>query len=181
MDRCAIGLCVHTGWAACVAAGGSLRAPRIEAREEIGILDDADRFLFHRAAEQDLAEAKSAVARLREEALRRATAALAGVLGRLRGEGHAVVGCAIVASGAPMRPLEEIVAAHPRIHAAEGCFYRDVLLQAMELNQLPARTVAPKSLGYEGLLPLLADAGRTVGRPWAKDQKLAALAAWTVL
>jgi hypothetical protein len=56
-----------------------------------------------------------------------------------------------------------------------------VLLQAMELNRLPARTIPPTSLGYEGLLPLLADAGRAVGRPWAKDQKLAALAAWTVL
>jgi hypothetical protein len=182
MDRCAIGLTVHTGWAACVAAGGSLRAPRIDAREEIEILGDADRFVFHRAASLDPGAAKSAVARAREQALERATASVARVVEHLRAAGHEAVCCAIVAGRAPMPPsVEEIVAAHPRIHAAEGCFYRDVLLRAAEANRLPSRIVPPRSLGLDGKAPLLADAGRAVGKPWARDQKLAALAAWTVL
>jgi hypothetical protein len=182
VDRCAIGLSVHTGWAACVAAGGSLRAPQIDAREEIAILGDADRFVFHRAAKLDLAAAKGSVARAREQALERAAAALGELVARLRAAGHGVVACAIVASGAPMRAsLEEILAAHPRIHTAEGCFYRDVLLRAAEANRLPSRIVPPRSLDLDGKALLLADAGRAVGKPWAKDQKLAALAAWTVL
>jgi hypothetical protein len=182
MDRCAIGLTVHTGWAASVAAGGSVRAPRIHAREEIEILGDPDRFVFHGAAKLDLLAAKSAVARAREQALERATAALARVVEQLRAAGHEAVACAVVASATPMAAsLEEIVAAHPRIHAAEGCFYRDVLLRAAEVNRLPARVVPPRSLDLDDNAPLLAEAGRAVGKPWAKDQKLAALAAWTVL
>lgn len=182
MDRCAIGLTVHTGWTTSVAAGGSLRAPRIDAREEIEFLGDPDRFVFHGAAKLGLLAAKSAVACAREQALERATAALARVVEQLRAAGHEAVACAVVASVAPMpASLEEIVATHARIHAAEGCFYRDVLLQAAEANRLPTRVVPPRSLDLDGKAPLLADAGRAVGKPWAKDQKLAALAAWTVL
>jgi hypothetical protein len=122
------------------------------------------------------------VARAREQAVERATAAVAGVVEHLRAAGHEAVACAVVASVTPMPgSLEEIVSAHPRIHTAEGCFYRDVLLRAAEANRLPSRIVPPRSLDLDGKALLLADAGRAVGKPWAKDQKLAALAAWTVL
>jgi len=40
-DRYVLGLSVHTGWAACVVAGGSVRAPRLDAREEIELLGDS--------------------------------------------------------------------------------------------------------------------------------------------
>lgn len=142
MKGCAIGLSVHTGWAACVAAGGSLRAPRIEAREEIEMLGDAERFVFHRAAEMDLAKAKRSVARAEEQATDRATAAIARFVERVRGVGYEIVACAIAAKENPMpASLEEIVAPHPRIHSAEGCFYREVLRRAAEANRLKARIV----------------------------------------
>ena len=182
MDRCAIGLTVHTGWAACVAAAGSLSAPRIEAREEIGILGDAERFVFHLAAKLDLARAERTVARARAQALENANAAVARALERLRAAGHEPVACAIVATDTAARSsLTEILAAHPRIHTAEGCFYRDVLLRAAEVNHIPVRLAPPRSLDLDGNAALLAEAGRAVGKPWARDQKLAALAAWTLL
>jgi hypothetical protein len=182
MSRCALGLSVHTGWAACVAASGSLRAPRIEAREEIEMLGDRDRFVFHRAAEMDLAAARRSVASAGTEATERATAAIARLVERVRAAGHAVVACAIVAQ-TPAMPaaLEEIIAAHPRIHAAEGCFYRDVLRRAAEANRLTANVISPRSLDFAAHAALLAEAGRAAGKPWAKDQKLAALAAWSLL
>jgi hypothetical protein len=179
MERCAIGLSIHTGWAACVAAAGSLRAPRIEAREEIEMLGDADRFVFHRAAEMDLAGAQRSVARADAQATERATAAIARLIERLAG--REIVGCAIVAKETPMLALEQIISAHPRIHAAEGRFYRDVLRRAVEANRLEARIVSPGALDLIGSASVLADAGRAAGRPWGKDQKIAALAAWSLL
>ena len=182
MERCAIGVSVHTGWAACVAAAGSLRAPRIEAREEIEMLGDADRFVFHRAAGMDLASAKVSVARANAQATERATAAIARFLQRVRGGGHEVAGIAIVAKDTPMlASLEEIVAAHPRIHTAEGRFFRDVLRRAAEANRLEVRVVPPDALDLVSAAALLAAAGRAAGRPWGKDQKIAALAAWSLL
>ncbi|HET7788232.1 MAG TPA: hypothetical protein VFL36_19830 [Myxococcales bacterium] len=182
MSRCAIGLSVHTGWAICVVASGSLRAPRVHARDRLQLLPDRERFVFHRAAEMDPAEAKRSVGRAADRAFATAAAAIAQLAGRARAAADDLVACAIAARQTPMRQsLEEILAAHARIHAAEGCFYRDVLRRAAEAHGVPVRIVAPDALGLDGAAALLAEAGRAAGRPWAKDQKLAALAAWTVL
>ncbi|HEY8086739.1 MAG TPA: hypothetical protein VIF09_02820 [Polyangiaceae bacterium] len=191
-ERAALGLSIHTGWAACVAASGTLRAPRIVARERIELLPDPDRFVFHRAAELTPAAAERAVALARRAAIARGTAALKRVLTDLRAGGCDPVACAIVAKdGAMPASLADIVGAHPRIHTAEGAFYRDVAGSAAEANGLPTRVVPPGQIDRlavaamrmepSQVATLLAQAGRAAGRPWAKDQKLAALAAWTVL
>jgi hypothetical protein len=102
------------------------------------------------------------------------------------------VGCAIVANRAPMpAELDEIVGAHPRIHTAEGLFYRDALCSGARALGLTPIVIAPRELDAHaaktiGVRPseiarLLIAAGRAVGRPWAKDQKMAALAAWSIL
>ncbi|MFL5249282.1 MAG: hypothetical protein ACJ79V_15805, partial [Myxococcales bacterium] len=64
-----------------------------------------------------------------------------------------------------------ILAAHPRIHTAEGCFYRDVFREACPVRVL---LVPPSSLDA-------ATIGKIARPPWGRDQKLAALAAWAVL
>ena len=62
----ALGISIHTGWAACVVAGGSLAKPEIFANEVIEILDDSERFCFHMAAEmQRAAWARSEAGRSR--------------------------------------------------------------------------------------------------------------------
>ena len=184
--RLAIGFSVHTGWAACVVAGGTLRTPRIVARERVDMLADPDRFVFHRAAELDLASAERAIA----DAERRAKVRAAEGLARLLEHG-AVVCCAVVAKDPALPSLGEILAAHPRIHSAEGRFYRDVLEAAIRERGVTVRVLSPlrleevaakaMKLGVGEIAPLLDAAGRVAGRPWAKDQKVAALAAWTVL
>jgi hypothetical protein len=63
------------------------------------------------------------------------------------------------------------LAAHPRIHTAEGCFYRDVLAEACPI---PVRIVPPKTLDDSKV-------GKIAPAPWGRDQRLAALAAWAVL
>jgi hypothetical protein len=161
----AIGICPHTGWAACVVVGGSLKQPEIAANGIVQLLGDAERFCFHRAAEMKLAEAERWIASVRKKATAAAMRALAPLLAQ------GVRACAIVAKDDPMDTLEYVLAAHPRIHTAEGRFYRDVLREACTV---PVRIVAPKSLDASKV-------GKLAGPPWGRDQRLAALAAWSVL
>jgi hypothetical protein len=179
---------VHTGWAASVVAGGDLRAPRIDARDLIEMLDDPDRFVFHRAAELGAADARRAVESAKQEAHARAREAVSRIALRMRGAGLTLQTCAIVAKGGAMLPLEDIVLAHPRIHTGEGMFYRDALAAAAESaglrvvlvspNELEAKTATSLGVTRARVTALLAEAARVVGKPWAKDQKLAAMAAW---
>jgi len=161
----ALGISVHTGWAACVVVGGSLRRPEIVANEIIEMLGDAERFCFHMAAEMMPAEAGSWIARTREKALANARRALAPLLTK-----H-VVACAIVAKNGNPGDLDKVLASHSRIHTAEGCLYRDVLRDACSV---PVAIVRPSTLDVAGV-------GKLAPPPWGKDQKLAALAAWSVM
>ena len=161
----AIGLSVHTGWAACVVVGGSPKKPEIVENLELELLGDAERFCFHMAANMDLPAAKKWIARVRSKASANAKRALAPLVTK------EVVGCAIVAKPGEMGPLEQVLAAHPRIHAAEGFFYRDVLREAVKI---PVQVVHPKTLDD-------ASVAKLAPPPWGKDQRLAALAAWSLL
>jgi hypothetical protein len=154
---------VRTGRAACVAAGGTLERPQVEARVDLELLGEAN-----------------------------ARRGLGRWLDELRAAGHEVTRCAVLAKKAPMpASIQAIVAAHPRIHTAEGCFYRDVLCASARESGLRAEVIAPGDLERVAAdvlgvpaarqAELLARAGRTVGPPWARDQKAGALAAWVLL
>jgi hypothetical protein len=173
--RLALGLTVHTGWAACVLAGGSLRDPHLEAREHLDLIaDDAARFVFHRASELKRAEAAPFVARARRDAVERAVAVFRRLV-----EGRDVRDCAVVAKSGVMPELDVVLASHPRIHTAEGIFYRDVISDAAKAAGVRPHVVAPSELDAKDRR--LTDAGRAVGKPWNQDWKLAALGAWRVL
>lgn len=161
----ALGISPHTGWGACVVVGGSLSKPEIVANERIEILADAERFCFHRAAELKRPAAEEWIARTRAKAIANARRALAPLLA------NEVSVCAIVAKGGDAGELDEVLASHPRIHSAEGCFYRDVLRDACAV---PVHVVPPVSLDPSRV-------GKLAAPPWGRDQKLAALAAWTVM
>lgn len=180
-EAAALGLTVHTGWASCVVAAGSAEAPRIVLREIIEVLDDADRFVYHVAESLPLARAEKSVATARAKADQRAVEAVKRLIDATTTAGHRLVGCAIVAKKNPMPgSVADIVAAHPRIHTAEGAFHRDVLVQAAGKNRLRSVVVAPgdDALASQASLAPLA---KTLGRPWSKDERLAALAAWNLL
>jgi hypothetical protein len=163
--RRALGISIHTGWAACVVVGGSLPKPEIVANEVIQIMDDSERFCFRMAAEMTRAAAEKWLARTRKKALANAKRALMPLVD------NEVSVCAIVAKGGDAGPLNDVLASHPRIHTAEGCFYRDVLREACSL---PVHVVPPSSIEPSKV-------GKLAAPPWGRDQKLAALAAWTVL
>jgi hypothetical protein len=169
----ALGLCSHTGWAAAVVAGGGWSAPVLAAREHVELLGQDERFLFHKAAEMPPAQARAWVARARAKAAERATAVM-----RRLASAHPVEACALVAKKGTLLPLEDIVAAHPRIHTAEGLFYRDVLEEAAKAAGLRVKVIPPATLDAKD--PRLVNVGRVVGKPWSVDWKLAVMGAWAV-
>jgi hypothetical protein len=173
--RAALGVTVHTGWAACVVVAGADPAPPVEAREHVELLGESERFVFHRAAEMPAARAARWVATARAQVVAGATRAL----GRLTRTRRAACGCVIVAKPGVLLPLSEILASHPRIHAAEGLFYRDALFAAAEASGLVPQIVSPLDLDPKDAR--LAPVGRALGKPWTTDWKLATVGAWGAL
>jgi hypothetical protein len=172
--RLALGLSMHTGWAAAVVAGGDWGQPTIVSRERLELCrKDDERFVFHRAAEMPKSEAETWVARARKEAIERASRLM-----RPLTVTHALKACAVVAKKGAMLPLELIVGAHPRIHTAEGCFYRDVVKAAAEGLGMRVEVISPNSLNAKD--GRLVRVGRMVGKPWSVDWKMAVMAAWQV-
>jgi hypothetical protein len=162
--RHAMGITLHTGWGACVVVGGSLHEPDIVASDIIEMLGDEERFCFHRAADMDHAAAEQWIATARDKALKNAKQALSALMAD-------VSVCAIVAKDGCAGDLRKVLASHPRIHSAEGFFYRDIMRSACTV---PVRVVAPASLDASTV-------GKLAPAPWGRDQKLAALAAWSVM
>jgi hypothetical protein len=148
-----------------VVVGGTLRQPEILGNEVIKLLGDDERFCFHRAAEMKPAAAEEWLVRVRAKALAQARGALATLMSR-----H-VHFCALVAREGALGNLEAALATHMRIHSAEGFFYRDIFRDACPV---PCRVVPAASLS-------VAAVGKLTAKPWGRDQKLAALAAWQVM
>jgi hypothetical protein len=163
--RHAMGITLHTGWGACVVVGGSLHAPEIVANEIIDLVGDEERFCFHRAADMDHASAEKWIARVKDKAFENARRALSSLMAKQ------VSVCAIVAKEGAAGDLREVLASHPRIHSAEGYFYRDIVRSACTV---PVRVVPPSTLDASAV-------GKLAPAPWGRDQKLAALAAWSVM
>ncbi|HUN72296.1 MAG TPA: hypothetical protein VMU52_08295 [Steroidobacteraceae bacterium] len=160
--KCAIGITVHTGWGACVVVSGSLRRPQIIGNTVIELLEDTERFCYHRAAGMERASVREWLTRVRKKALAQARTGLAALLTSEVGV------AAIVAKDGVAPEPDAALATHMKIHHAEGLFYRDVFRDAC---QIPCRIIPPASLDT-------ASVGRVGARPWGRDQKLAALAAW---
>ena len=121
-----------------------------------------------------------------------AVRALKEALERLRRADHDVVACGVlVGTGMPDWSIDEILAVHFRMHKAEGELFRDVLVLAAGACELSLARIPEKQLGVQATKALgvpavalssrIAALGRTLGPPWGKDQKDAALAAWIAL
>lgn len=163
--ECAIGITVHTGWGACVVVSGSPRNPQIIGNRVIDLLDGAERFCYHRAAEMKAASVPEWLERVRARALAQARSELAPLLTPTVRFG------AIVAKDGVLPDPNTALATHMRIHLAEGLFYRDVFRDAC---QIPCRITPPASLDITAV-------GKIDTKPWSRDQKLAALAAWQAM
>lgn len=195
--RAAVGLSVHTGWAALVAvASGADGPPALVDRRRIEMVPGADpagpRFVFHAARELPLDEARRFVRESERRALDAASRELRTVL-----EALSALDLRPVALGLPRAPrgplpaLEAILASHSLVHAAEGALYRDAIRGAAERAGMAVAEIPPKELvtlasdalgsPARDVALLLARTGKAAGSPWAKDQKDAYLAACVAL
>jgi hypothetical protein len=193
MRPVALGLKPHIGWAALVALAGPAGAPEVVAKRRVEMAATFDEgAVFHVGQKLPLSEAEALVRTSEERFERVAREALAALAAELRRAGLDPVASAVVAaSGRPLPPLAAILRSHALVHAAEGELYRGVLARASEACGVPARFVPAKAIpslaaGALGLSPSqlaarLAALGRASGRPWARDQKESALAAWVAL
>jgi hypothetical protein len=173
-----------------VAVGGPLASPKILAKTRIDVAFTFDEgAVFHVGQEMPIEEARAFIRDAELRFTERARAELAAFTGRL---GANVVAAGLVA-GAPktLPPLEAILKSHPLVHAAEGELYRRVFCEAgaslgMRPTRTPKEALVPKAAAALGLTPAkvathLATMGKASGKPWAADQKQAALVAWLAL
>jgi hypothetical protein len=111
---------------------------------------------------------------------------------RAREAGHEVAACAVlVVDPMPDWSVDEILAVHFRMHKAEGVLFRDALARAAKACGLRLLPVPEKQLDEHAERALatsvnsfrntIASLGKSVGPPWGKDQKDAALAAMIAL
>ena len=147
---------------------------------------------YHAAEGLELDRARKYLERCEEGSRLRASKALQEVRDDLRRDGRETVGCGLLlASGRPLPPLAEVLASHARIHTADGEHFREALSKAAASLNLPVAPVPEKEIWARAAVDLgtpIADlerlvnaVGKTVGPPWTKDQKLAALSGWLVL
>lgn len=157
--KVAFGMKAHSGWAALIVLGterGELRVVDRRRMELVGKDDESwAKQPYHAAEDLSADEARDLVGRGLASARRIAVREVRTAAERAREEGHEVVACAVL-MGDPMPDwtVDEILAVHFRMHKAE------------EASRVK-RTIA--------------SLGKSVGPPWGKDQKDAALAALIAL
>ena len=193
--KAALGFRTHSGWASAILAAGRGSMIEILDRRQFALCDsevEGSKQPFHAAepmpivqAESHLALCRNATAVLAQEAIETARTICERQSVRLSGI------CVITASGRTLPDLAAILASHALIHAAEGEFYRDALQEAAKaLDVKTTRLKAADALahvaeqldtGEAAVTKALTELGKTIGRPWTSDEKLATLAAWSLL
>jgi hypothetical protein len=195
MKPAAIGVKVHSGWGILVAVSGSLNSVEIVERRRIVITDPAiprANQPYHHAATLGLPEAERHLVRCATVSERLSSAAISETIEALAKRAYRVVGAAVLlASGRPPPSLPEVLGAHPLIHTAEGEFFRSAIEKGFDHLKLPVTGIRERDLGRlaetalgdaAGQLPnAIARLRRSLGPPWTKDHKLAALAAAILL
>ena len=193
--KAALGFRTHSGWASAVLAAGRGGVIEILDRRHVVLCDSAregSKQPFHAAEPMPFAQGQSHVALCRENTAVLARDAVSAARAICERRGFQLSGvCVITASGRALPDLATILASHALIHAAEGVFYRDAVVEAAEaLNIKPARLKATDALshiaeqldtGEAVITKTLRDFGKSVGPPWTSDEKLATLAAWSLL
>lgn len=190
--RIALGLKARTGRAVLVALAGEAHEPRFVERLQVRLLPDGAFAPYHAAEGLASAAARASVERSIAASHRLAADGIRDAVRRATDAGYQVCGCAVlVGAGIPSWSTEEILAAHVRMHAAEGELFRDVLVAGARACGIEPTTLREKAalddaarrlaLPRAQLDQRLKALGKSAGPPWGKDQKEAAAAALVAL
>lgn len=195
MKAAAIGVSVHSGWGAVVAIAGSPGEEEILLRRRLVIIDSktaGSAQPYHYVVNKDIHAAEKHLTRCASESGHLALEALTCISAELQDRGFLLKSAAILLSSARALPdLKKILASHALIHTAEGDFFRQAFRSAFEKLKIPVTGIrvrdlddfAAKAFGKSAsaIQKRIDEVGRTLGPPWTKDEKTAALAAAIVL
>ena len=190
MQRAAIGIRAHSGWAAAVIVAGGPGAVKVLDRRKIVVIDPNVKGAsqpYHFAKNEPLPAAERYLARCVAVSEGLALGALREILVDAERHNAMIVSCAILlAAGRQLPALERILASHALIHTAEGEFFRQCFRSAGERLKLRVTGIREKDLEHSARTSLgdkasslkreIAELGRKLGPPWTADQKNACLA-----
>jgi hypothetical protein len=194
--RVAFGLKAHSGWAALVVLGNGSGELQVVDRRRLELVETRDaswaKQPYHAAERLSAKDGRELVKRGLVAARRIAVQEMRAAVKRADQAGHDVAACAVlVVDPMPDWTVDEILAVHFRMHKAEGVLFRDALARATgacglrlvgllekQLDEHAERTLASS---MNGVRKTIASLGKSVGAPWGKDQKDAALAAMIAL
>jgi len=192
----ALGVRCHSGWAATVLlATDDGNSVELVDRSRFELCDpnrEGSKQPFHHAETLAFAEAEAFIAQSGRTTATLSNKAIAALLEQAVTNKLKLTGCALlVTASRELPPLEKVLASHALIHTAEGMFYREAIaiaaerlrVRIMRVRESEAlRQASDRSGKSEAeLRAALMEIGKTVGPPWTVDQKLATLAAWSLL
>ena len=188
--KVAFGLKAHSGWAALVVVGKQRDELVVVDRRRIELVNEAwAKQPYHAAEGLESLVARDLVKRGTDSAHRFALDEMKAAIKRESDRKNEIAACAVLV-GTPMPDwnTDEILAVHFRMHKAEGVLFQNALVRASEKCKLRTLPVLEKELLVQATSQLgdkvvkqVAGLGKTVGPPWAKDQKDATLAALMAL
>jgi hypothetical protein len=195
MKRAALGIRMHSGWGVLVALSGAAASLEVLDRRRIVTIDPqiiGSSQPYHHAANLGLPESERYLANCAAISERLAFTAIGDLLKELDARGCRIEGAAVLlASGRPLPPLGKILASHPLIHTAEGEFFRNAASKACERLKIPVTAIRERELEQQAKTTFgnvasrvqrrISTLGASLGPPWTKDHKTAALAAVTIL
>jgi hypothetical protein len=172
--RIAAGFKAHSGWAALVV------------RRRIELVDPAEigwaKQPYHAAESLPADKARQLIESVTSSANRIALKEMRAFIKRSYDVGHEIAGCAVlVGSPMPDWTIEQIRSVHVRMHKAEGVLFPAALIRAADGCGVKVVATPEKELAANAdATRTIAALGKSVGPPWGKDQKTAALAATIV-
>jgi hypothetical protein len=185
--KVAFGFKAHSGWAVLVVAGYQKDSPQILDRRRIELVEKENpryKAPYHASENLPLTEACDLVQKAITSARRIALREIREAIQRAGTAGLDVAAAAVLMSQPmPDWSVEEILAVHFRMHKAEGVLFKDALARAAETCGLKLLAIPEKNLEERSgsLNKSIASLGKSIGPPWGKDQKDAALAALLTL
>ena len=191
--RVAFGLKAHSGWAALVVVGNNESDYVVVDRRRIELVtEEWQRQPYHAADGLEKNRARDLVKRGISAARTGAQRELRAAVKRETGRKNEIDSCAVLVSDPmPDWTTEQILAVHFRMHKAEGVLFKEALVAAagncgLKSVPIPEKLLtkhAETTLGssIDQLANIVAALGKSVGPPWGKDQKEAALAALVAL
>jgi hypothetical protein len=183
-----LGFRPHTYWTAVAAVAGTAGAPQVLERRRITFAGEAERFIYHQAAEGDRSQAAARIEAARIACIANAASEVRSLLADLAARNVTVQAVVVPAATAKLPDkLDDILASHSRIHSAEGSFCRDAIAAACEAagltvhreveRELPALAADRLGLAPPALAARLKSLGAALGPPWSEDFKLCLMAA----